>query len=48
MEKYILVRHHQEQIFIGLVNQKINEGYVPIGGVVVKRIDFYQAMILKE
>lgn len=48
MEKYILVKHHQEHIFIELVNQKIKEGYIPVGGVVVKRIDFYQAMISKE
>ncbi|WP_375605650.1 hypothetical protein [Flavobacterium davisii] len=48
MEKYILVKHHQEHVFIELVNQKIKEGYMPLGGVAVKSIDFYQAMILKE
>lgn len=48
MEKYILVTHHEKHIFLELVNQKIKEGYMPLGGVEIKRYDFYQAMILKE
>lgn len=49
MKKYIIVSHHQEHLFIESVNQKIELGYMSIGGVLYKKYSgFYQAMILKE
>lgn len=48
MEKYIVVEHHHLSVFVEIVNQKINEGYTPTGGIVLKGVSYYQAMILKE
>ena len=48
MEKYILVEHHNNTTFKELVNQKIAEGYVPLGGIAVYSNFYIQAMILKE
>ena len=46
MEKYIVVEHHVLRVFTEIVNQKINEGYTPIGGIALKSVSFYQAMVL--
>jgi hypothetical protein len=48
MEKYILVEHQNNKKFTELVNQKITEGYLPLGGVAVYGNFYIQAMILKE
>jgi hypothetical protein len=48
MEKYIIVESTNLNYFKELVNQKIIEGYLPLGGVAVTRGNYVQAMILKE
>ncbi len=48
MGKYILVEHQNKPTFIELVNQKIAQGYLPLGGVAVYGNFYIQAMILKE
>jgi hypothetical protein len=48
MEKYILVEHQNNKTFTELVNQKIAEGYVPLGGVAVYGNFYIQAMILNN
>jgi len=53
MEKYIIVHWNYDPMTTGSleerVNEKINEGYFPIGGVTISdRGVFYQAMILRQ
>lgn len=48
MEKYILVEHQNKRTFTELVNQKIAQGYLSLGGVAVYGNFYIQAMILKE
>lgn len=48
MSEYIIVRDYLIQNFIALVNEKIKEGYTPLGGVTTKNLDgieyYMQAM----
>lgn len=48
MNEYIIVREILIQNFIALVNQKIAQGYTPLGGVTTKNLDgteyYMQAM----
>jgi hypothetical protein len=37
--EYIIVENHILQIFIGAVNQKIVEGWTPLGGVATDTVD---------
>ena len=48
---YILVGWYYEDEFLEMVNEKIKEGYTPIGGVAIKEhpgYAFYQAMIKEK
>ena len=48
MEKYSVVEHQNIQEFTKMINLKIEEGYLPIGGVAVYKNYYIQAMVLKE
>jgi hypothetical protein len=49
MEKYIVVEIHNLNKFLMEVNKKINQGYLPLGGIECPVRDLYvQAMILKD
>lgn len=47
--KYIVVVHWDMEFFIETVNKKIEEGYLPIGGVMLTgHGEWYQAMLKED
>lgn len=45
---YIIVTGGTAQILAIEVNKKMEDGYVPLGGPFLGKVDYAQAMILKE
>ena len=47
-DKYIVVRKFKPVEFVAIVNEMMDKGYVPVGGLVIAEDYLHQSMILED